>query len=392
MSLIIVSCSCGQAQNQDPYNDNDDSYYNDNSNYNEQQSDNDGMSYQTFYDQLSPYGSWVNYPGYGYVWVPQVNEGFSPYQTDGQWEYTDMGWTWVSDYAWGWAAFHYGSWVNDPNYGGWLWVPGYDWAPAWVTWGTYGDYYCWAPLGPRDYVNGHWGYGAYDHNWNCVPRGHMGEAGIGRYVVSNTVVNHNRFDFERHVSIITHNNTYGHSVFNAGPRVEDVQKAVGHPINRLSISNSNKPEKTGVHGNTVNIYRPSVSRSADVQHTAIPTKVVNPAEVQHNESPARNNGSPARNDQPRTSSPERSSPERENTGTERSLPSHSSYSPPRQSTPEQEHSSGNGFIPSERAEPARSAPEPARSAPEPRSAPAPSFHAAPAGGGGGVRSGGGRHR
>ena len=92
------------------YNDNtnngDDSYYNEDNSYNEEQADNSGMSYQTFYDQLSPYGSWINYPGYGYVWVPQANAGFSPYETDGSWQYTDYGWTWVSDYAWGWATFH----------------------------------------------------------------------------------------------------------------------------------------------------------------------------------------------------------------------------------------------------------------------------------------------
>jgi hypothetical protein len=28
------------------------------------------VSYQTFYDELSPYGKWVDYPGYGYVWSP----------------------------------------------------------------------------------------------------------------------------------------------------------------------------------------------------------------------------------------------------------------------------------------------------------------------------------
>src|SRR5579864_406878 len=90
------------------------------------------VSYQTFYDQLSPYGSWINYPGYGYVWVPNnVDPSFSPYLTNGHWVYTDMGWAWVSDFDWGWGPFHYGRWLDDPYYG-WLWVPGYDWAPAWV--------------------------------------------------------------------------------------------------------------------------------------------------------------------------------------------------------------------------------------------------------------------
>src|SRR5580693_6871383 len=105
-----------------------------------------GVSFQVFYDQLSPYGSWISYPEYGYVWVPTgVPSGFRPYSTGGHWVYTPDGWTWVSDYSWGWAPFHYGNWFYDQNYG-WMWLPDYDWAPAWVTWGEYGDNYCWAPI------------------------------------------------------------------------------------------------------------------------------------------------------------------------------------------------------------------------------------------------------
>jgi hypothetical protein len=105
------------------------------------------VSFQFFYDNLSPYGAWVSYPGYGYAWAPRVAGGFRPYFSSGQWVMTDLGWTWVSYYDWGWAPFHYGSWVYDPFYG-WLWVPGYNWAPAWVTWGYYDGYYGWAPLVP----------------------------------------------------------------------------------------------------------------------------------------------------------------------------------------------------------------------------------------------------
>ena len=39
----------------------------------------DNVSYQVFYDELSPYGSWVDYPSYGYVWVPRVTGDFQPY-------------------------------------------------------------------------------------------------------------------------------------------------------------------------------------------------------------------------------------------------------------------------------------------------------------------------
>src|ERR1700758_3111775 len=65
-------------------------------------------NYQVFYDQLGPYGNWIDYPSYGYVWHPNVDADFRPYATNGHWVYNDEGWVWVSSYNWGWAPFHYG--------------------------------------------------------------------------------------------------------------------------------------------------------------------------------------------------------------------------------------------------------------------------------------------
>jgi hypothetical protein len=91
------------------------------------------VSFQVFYDQLSPYGLWVNYGSYGYVWIPDAGPDFAPYSTQGHWIMTDYGWTWVSGFNWGWAPFHYGRWDYD-NYYGWFWVPDNQWGPSWVTW------------------------------------------------------------------------------------------------------------------------------------------------------------------------------------------------------------------------------------------------------------------
>lgn len=104
-------------------------------------------SYDEFYDELSPYGDWMDYPSYGRVWRPRVEPDFQPYGTNGRWEMSEYGNTWVSDYPWGWAPFHYGRWTFDSYYG-WVWIPGYEWGPAWVTWRSGGGYYGWAPLGP----------------------------------------------------------------------------------------------------------------------------------------------------------------------------------------------------------------------------------------------------
>src|SRR5690349_14344661 len=104
-------------------------------------------SYQSFYDDLSPYGQWIDDPRYGYVWLPNAGPDFKPYATNGHWVYTDEGWTWASNYSWGWAPFHYGRWFFQDGYG-WMWIPGNEYAPAWVTWRNSDDYYGWAPMGP----------------------------------------------------------------------------------------------------------------------------------------------------------------------------------------------------------------------------------------------------
>jgi hypothetical protein len=97
------------------------------------------VSLQVFYDELSPYGNWVSYNNYGFVWIPEAGLDFYPYSSNGKWVFTDTGWTWYSGYNWGWAPFHYGRWLYDNSYG-WMWVPDTEWGPAWVTWRSGGDY------------------------------------------------------------------------------------------------------------------------------------------------------------------------------------------------------------------------------------------------------------
>ncbi|MBI3417868.1 MAG: hypothetical protein HY043_21455 [Verrucomicrobia bacterium] len=101
-----------------------------------------------FYSSLSPYGSWIELPAYGWCWQPTVavvNTGWRPYCHSGRWLYSDCGWYWHSDYSWGWAPFHYGRWHHNPRVG-WVWFPDSVWAPAWVTWRNTDGYCGWAPL------------------------------------------------------------------------------------------------------------------------------------------------------------------------------------------------------------------------------------------------------
>jgi hypothetical protein len=101
-----------------------------------------------YYDDLAPYGMWVDAPPYGPAWCPaDVPYGWRPY-TVGYWAYTDYGWLWISEDPWGWVPYHYGRWTFDPYYG-WLWIPGDVWAPAWVAWRYGPGWIGWAPLPPE---------------------------------------------------------------------------------------------------------------------------------------------------------------------------------------------------------------------------------------------------
>ena len=117
--------------------------------------DTDSRALTDFRPYVDPYGSWVQDPDYGLVWIPSahvVGTDFAPYVTSGHWALSRSGeeWVWVSDYPFGWVVFHYGRWVRTPSWG-WVWIPGRRYAPAWVIWRVeasgYG-YVGWAPAPP----------------------------------------------------------------------------------------------------------------------------------------------------------------------------------------------------------------------------------------------------
>jgi len=221
------------------------------------------VSFQVFYDALSPYGSWTEDPTYGYVWIPNVGAGFSPYASNGYWANADEGWTWVSDFDWGWAPFHYGRWDHNKVYG-WYWVPDYTWGPAWVAW-TYGPgYYGWAPIAPGIGIDVVLGGGWHPHNrrWCFVPEGHMGDRNIGGYyrprtenvnIIANcTIIRESHVDNVRHVTYVS------------GPRREDVARITHRDIPKMVITDRAKPGH-GVRGNQINVYRPQIVKKEGVR-------------------------------------------------------------------------------------------------------------------------------
>lgn len=225
------------------------------------------VTFQTFYDDLSPHGIWINNPSYGYVWVPNVGAGFRPYETSGYWVYSDAGWTWVSNYSWGWAPFHYGRWYYDPFYG-YVWIPGTEWGPAWVSWRYTNGYYGWAPLGPgvtygASYIN----YNPPAERWVFVRENDFGSRNTtyvdrstnvtlikNSTVINNTVVNKQR------------NETYI-----AGPVRKDVERVSGKPLAPVAIRD-NADRSVKLNNNQLMVHRPQVQNKSSDRKPA-PAKV-----------------------------------------------------------------------------------------------------------------------
>jgi hypothetical protein len=236
------------------------------------------VSFQLFYDQLSPYGTWVDYPKYGYVWIPNVGRQFIPYSSKGHWVYSDYGWTWVSDYPWGWAPFHYGRWFSDPVYG-WFWVPDTEWGPAWVTWRHSNGYYGWAPMAPGISISLSFGSGYHvpDDHWIFVREHDFGRDHIDKYRVNSR----ENITIIRNSTIIE--NTYVEkgrkTTFIAGPRRDEVQKFYGRPIRPVIIQEYGKPGQS-FSNNKLQLYMPQVHHDPNARiGRPVPQRVTNLKEV-----------------------------------------------------------------------------------------------------------------
>ena len=192
------------------------------------------VSISVFHDELAPHGRWVTAASYGSVWVPGgVAAGWEPY-VDGEWVYTDYGWTWVADDPWGDVPYHYGTWAFVDPYG-WVWIPGTVWAPAWVTWAYTDDYIGWAPVPPTFAVTATGYFGppvvVSSTRYVFVPT----QKFVGVRVASVRVPpQQNRVIVQRAVKTTRYE--VGNGVVRvAGPPAARVERALGRPIPRASV-------------------------------------------------------------------------------------------------------------------------------------------------------------
>ena len=230
------------------------------------------INFQFFYDDLSPYGSWVLNTHYGYVWVPDVTPGFAPYRTNGHWVFTNMGWTWVSNYSWGWAPFHYGRWYYDYIYG-WIWVPDYEWGPAWVVWRRSEGYYGWAPIGPGISISIAYGgnYNIPYNQWILVRDRDLGRTNINNYYI-NTSDNSKILKNSTVINNIGKDNT-NNVKYGMGPNRNEVQKRSGNTITTYTLRERSKPGHN-LSNRELNIYKPRVEKQNASGRKPIPYKVL----------------------------------------------------------------------------------------------------------------------
>ena len=199
-----------------------------------------------FYNDLSPYGTWVYLEGYGWCWQPRtvvISPGWRPYCDGGYWIYTDAGWYWNSTYSWGWAPFHYGRWQMHPRCG-WVWFPDRAWGPAWVTWRVAGDNCGWAPLPPHAEFDVRLGW-----RYNGVTVGASFDFGLGAgafaFVGFGDFCNHNLAPHclpPARVTTIYHQTTVinnyvvvNNTVVHRGVPIERVSAASRAPVPRATV-------------------------------------------------------------------------------------------------------------------------------------------------------------
>jgi len=264
------------------------------------------VTFQTFYDALSPLGNWIQTSDYGYVWQPTVSDpDWAPY-TVGHWVYTDDGWTWASDEPWGWATYHYGRWINLQNIG-WVWVPGYTWAPAWVSWRSGDGYVGWAPLPPDsfagiDYSNdgstdddGYHIGGDSDYFYGIGPAYYifLPIRCVGyRHYHDWYCDRHDNFERINHTTNVTNINVTRHSehgdsagldpfhrVTAGGPSLDDVNATSSTPLTRVRLVNTSQPGGDNLTGDALALYAPSIRPGADARPTrvsgAVPLATIN---------------------------------------------------------------------------------------------------------------------
>jgi hypothetical protein len=236
-----------------------------------------------FYNDLAPYGSWVQVADVGWCWQPMVSSvdtEWVPYRDRGHWALTDEGWYWASDYSWGWAPFHYGRWSRNEKFG-WVWSPGSVWSPAWVAWRNSDTFSGWAPLPPHALFRP--GIGLF------ADAGLAGlDVSFGLGYSAFTFVSNDHFLAPRLTAFaakpgqaagffqtskpVNNYTIKGHKVINSGVSPDRIAAATKAPVRTFALQEAKSPETSGGRtrgsGLGLAVFRPDVSTPPSRQFAA----------------------------------------------------------------------------------------------------------------------------
>jgi hypothetical protein len=222
-----------------------------------------GVSISTFYDELSPHGDWVTVGNYGHCWRPRgIDRNWQPY-LNGEWLYTEDGWTWVSYDPWGGDPYHYGTWSRSDAYG-WVWIPGTIWAPAWVTWYVGDNDIGWAPV-PPSFSVGVSGYvgppvTVSRSSYIFVPATRFVGVNVGTVRVPAT----QNATLLARTKPVTRFAASGGVLTSGGPTVVQVEHATQRKIARVSVGDAHTkavPLDAGLRGGRSNVIASATERA-----------------------------------------------------------------------------------------------------------------------------------
>jgi len=251
------------------------------------------VSFQSFYDLLSPVGEWIqiskgeidedlsNGDGQGFssqmdddqtvfIWKPSgMESNWHPY-TDGKWVYTASGWVWASNYHWGWAVYHYGRWWHSSTMG-WVWIPGHVWAPAWVVWRITEGHIGWCPLSPKAEWKASTGisetnyrYSPSAADWVFVEKSRFLDE-----VNSSTVISSSRnSELIEKSKTVLNIRVESNMVVHSGPQVDEIEKATGQQVIIRSLKFTNDKSQQGLTDQSIVIYNEPLKRFNSIEEKA----------------------------------------------------------------------------------------------------------------------------
>jgi hypothetical protein len=260
------------------------------------------VSFQSFYDVLSPMGEWIQITkedidedlndgdGQSYsslydgdeellfIWKPAGSDNnWKPYM-NGRWEYTDHGWLWVSADAWGNTTYNYGRWWNSPKYG-WVWLPGYTWSPAWVRWKVSENYVGWAPLSPKaewksseGITKNNYRYTNNDNDYVFITSSLFGSDVSNSNAVNQT----QNSQLVKTTDDITDIKVVEDKIINAGPDVTVMEKRTGKTFIKRRIKFTNKRNRPVVGNDDIVLNREGFKKYTIDKSTNRPSVIDSP--------------------------------------------------------------------------------------------------------------------